>query len=191
MGLNISSTTGFGWRRWVVDFQVKFKFKWEINCEKSRYQTSPASQAKRKARENDSRGWPLFTTKQFWNAWKGWSLTRISKPKTIHLSASLKKWFFFALLALTTWTCVSPQITIIVMSPLYLLFFFSYYVMDKKPLKPPRPPGDDKHGIEYTALKSEFADTAKGEALSIVVLFVQVKKKRKKSSICNAISTRC
>lgn len=51
--------------------------------------------------------------------------------------------------------------------------------MDKKPLKPPRPLGDDKHGIEYTALKSEVADTAKGEALSIVVLFVQVKKKKR------------
>ena len=98
----------------------------------------------------------------FWNAWKGWPLTRISKPKTIHLSASFENWLSFALLALTTWTCVSPQITIIVMSPLYLLFFVCYYVMDKKPFKPSRPLSDDKHGVEYTALESEVVDNAKG-----------------------------
>lgn len=64
-------------------------------------------------------------------------------------------------MALTTWTCVSPQITIIVMSPLYLLFFVCYYVMDKKPFKPSRPLNDDKHGVEYTALESEVVDNAK------------------------------
>lgn len=59
-------------------------------------------------------------------------------------------------MAMTTWACVSPQITIVVATPFYLLFFVCYYIMDKRHLKSPRLPGNDTHsGVEYTALVAE------------------------------------
>lgn len=59
-------------------------------------------------------------------------------------------------LAMTTWACVSPQITIAATTTLYVLIFVCYYLMDKKCLESLSPPGDCKHsGVEYTALETK------------------------------------
>ena len=57
---------------------------------------------------------------------------------------------------MTTWACVSPQITIAATTTLYVLIFVCYYLMDKKCLESLSPPADCKHsGVEYTALETK------------------------------------
>ena len=55
---------------------------------------------------------------------------------------------------MTTWACVSPSATILIMAAMLLLIFVCYYAMDKKHLESPIPPPtseNDNRG-EYTAL---------------------------------------
>lgn len=55
---------------------------------------------------------------------------------------------------MTTWACVSPSATILIMAAMLLLIFVCYYAMDKKHLESPSPPPtneNDNRG-EYTAL---------------------------------------
>ena len=60
---------------------------------------------------------------------------------------------------MTTWACVSPNATILIMATMLLLIFVCYYAMDKKHLESPSPATDEHAGVEYTPL-----DT-KGKAL--------------------------
>lgn len=60
---------------------------------------------------------------------------------------------------MTTWACVSPNATILIMATMLLLIFVCYYAMDKKHLESPSPTTDEHAGVEYTPL-----DT-KGKAL--------------------------
>lgn len=55
--------------------------------------------------------------------------------------------------AMTTWACVSPNATILIMAAMLLLIFVCYYVMDKKHLED-SPPTAEHAGVEYTALDS-------------------------------------
>ena len=52
---------------------------------------------------------------------------------------------------MTTWACVSPNATILIMAAMLLLIFVCYYVMDKKHLEDSPPTAG---GVEYTALDS-------------------------------------
>lgn len=52
---------------------------------------------------------------------------------------------------MTTWACVSPNATILIMAAMLLLIFVCYYAMDKKHLEA-SPPTDEHAGVEYTAL---------------------------------------
>ena len=54
---------------------------------------------------------------------------------------------------MTTWACVSPNATILIMAAMLLLIFVCYYVMDKKHLED-SPPTAEHGGVEYTALDS-------------------------------------
>jgi len=53
--------------------------------------------------------------------------------------------------AMTTWACVSPNATILIMAAMLLLIFVCYYAMDKKHLEA-SPPRDEHAGVEYSAL---------------------------------------
>ena len=69
---------------------------------------------------------------------------------------------------MTTWACVSPNATILIMAAMLLLIFVCYYAMDKKHLESPSPPTDEHAGVEYTALdtKGEL-QTVKGHAAAV------------------------
>ena len=56
---------------------------------------------------------------------------------------------------MTTWACVSPSVTILIMAAMLLLGFVCYYVMDKKHLESPSPPTDEHAGVEYTVLNTQ------------------------------------
>lgn len=60
-----------------------------------------------------------------------------------------------SLVAMTTWACVSPNATILIMAAMLLLIFVCYYVMDKKHLESPSLPTDKHAGVEYTALETK------------------------------------
>jgi len=57
--------------------------------------------------------------------------------------------------AMTTWACVSPSVTILIMATMLLLGFVCYYVMDKKHLESPSPPTDEHAGVEYSVLNTQ------------------------------------
>ena len=65
------------------------------------------------------------------------------------------KLFYSCLTAMTTWACVSPKITILIVAAMLLLIFVWYYVMDKKHLESHSPPADEHAGVEYTALDTK------------------------------------
>ena len=56
---------------------------------------------------------------------------------------------------MTTWACVSPSVTILIMAAMLLLGLVCYYVMDKKHLESPSPPTDEHAGVEYTVLNTQ------------------------------------
>ncbi|KAL9988097.1 hypothetical protein ACROYT_G002501 [Oculina patagonica] len=57
--------------------------------------------------------------------------------------------------AMTTWACVSPNVTILIMAAVLLLIFVCYYAMDKKHLESPSFPTDYHAGVKYTALETK------------------------------------
>ena len=56
---------------------------------------------------------------------------------------------------MTTWACVSPNATILIMAAMLLLMFVCYYAMDKKHLESPSPLTDEHAGVQYTALDTK------------------------------------
>jgi len=56
---------------------------------------------------------------------------------------------------MTTWACVSPSVTILIMATMLLLGFVCYYVMDKKHLESPSPATDEHAGVEYSVLNTQ------------------------------------
>lgn len=61
---------------------------------------------------------------------------------------------------MTTWACVSPNATILIMAAMLLLIFVCYYVMDKKHLGSPSysSPEASEHGIKYTPIQADDAE---------------------------------
>ncbi|XP_068694956.1 uncharacterized protein [Montipora foliosa] len=58
--------------------------------------------------------------------------------------------------AMTTWACVSPNVTILIMATTLLLIFVSYHAMEKKHLESsPSPPAEEHVRVEYTALENK------------------------------------
>lgn len=56
---------------------------------------------------------------------------------------------------MTTWACVSPSVTILIMAAMLLLGLVCYFTMDKKHLESPSPPTDHHAGVEYTSLNTQ------------------------------------
>ncbi|KAJ7385234.1 battenin CLN3 protein [Desmophyllum pertusum] len=56
--------------------------------------------------------------------------------------------------AMTTWFCVSPNATILIMAAMLFLMFVCYYAMDKKHLESPSPLADEHTGVQYTVLET-------------------------------------
>ena len=56
---------------------------------------------------------------------------------------------------MTTWICVSPNVTVLIMAAMLPLGFICYYVMDKKHLESPSPPTDKHAGVEYKVLNTQ------------------------------------
>lgn len=57
---------------------------------------------------------------------------------------------------MTTWACVSPNATILIMAAMLLLIFVCYYAMDKKHLGSPSSPAASKcGGIKYTPIETD------------------------------------
>ncbi|KAL9988099.1 hypothetical protein ACROYT_G002503 [Oculina patagonica] len=63
--------------------------------------------------------------------------------------------------AMTTWACISPNATILIMAAMLLLIFVCYYAMDKKHLESPSPATDEHAGVEYTALDTKDREETK------------------------------
>ena len=62
----------------------------------------------------------------------------------------------FSILAMTTWACVSPNATILIMGTSLLLMFICYYAMDKKHLESSASSLTDAHNRRaYTALETK------------------------------------
>lgn len=66
--------------------------------------------------------------------------------------------------AMTTWACVSPNATILIMAAMLLLIFVCYYVMDKKHLESPSSPTAEHGGIKYTAIETDDLETETEES---------------------------
>lgn len=60
--------------------------------------------------------------------------------------------------AMTTWACVSPNATILIMAAMLLLIFVCYYAMDKKHLgSPSSPAASECGGRKYTPIETDDA----------------------------------